>query len=135
MLDRPFTHLVTKDTSNESQLVKEGCPLPTRQQAYYETYQAYNLTIAANSPFTDAGNLVDLETDLGRKANTVLIIADVDVQMKFNSLTSDTFVLDVSVAGKSIAIGPGELLISKIYFASQIPSGSASEVKVQILAY
>lgn len=132
-LVRPVTNLATLDNNNELQNVTEGTPLPIRQFPYYETYKAYEVTVAANSWY--AANETDFLTDLGRAANCVILVTDADVQFKINSTDNDRFVWDISSAGKVMTIGPGELKINKIYFASQLPSGSAPVANIQILAY
>jgi len=133
MLQRPITHLAVPDNSQNSQTVSENTPLPVRQFPYYATYKAYDINVAGDSGFS--ANETDFLTDLGRPATCLILVADADVQFRLNSVTNDTFIWDNSVAGKVLSIGPGELKINKIYFASQIPSGSAPNVNIQILAY
>lgn len=138
---RPQTFLAFRKSSSKDtdyRNVDEDNPLPVHLKAPNEvtgpnTYKTYNMTVAANSWYP--ANHAALSTDLARSPSAVLIVADADVQIKFNDTGNDAFIWDISEAGKVLEFSNGEFIINDLYFASQIPSGAAPEVKIQILAY
>jgi len=103
-------------------------------------YKVYQKTIVGNAPMTDANNVIDIGADLKTlygysvrvPANAGHIYANADVQIKFNSLDNDQFNLDISEYGKIYTLNRGDLLIDKLYLGSNIPSGSAPTVTVQV---
>lgn len=111
----------------------------TASPAKYKTYQK---TIASNSNYGMPNNVIDIGADLKAlfghpaevPANAVIIYANNDIQIKFNSVDNDEFQLDVSEYGKVWTLDRGDLAIFKIYFQNTIPSGSAPAVTIQVFA-
>ena len=104
-------------------------------------YKTYRKTISGNTPFTTANNLIDVGADLkALYGNNILVPASAgfiyasgDIQIKFNSLTNDEFHFDISEFGKVYTINRGDLMIYKIYFGNNIPTGTATDVTIQVL--
>lgn len=138
---RPQTFLAFRKSSSKDtdyRNVDEDNPLPVHLKAPNEvvgpiTYKTYNMTVAGNSWYP--ANHAALSTDLSRSPSAVLIVADNDVQIKFNDTDNNAFVWDVSEAGKVLEFSNGEFIINDLYFAAQLPSGTAADVHIQILAY
>lgn len=111
----------------------------TAAPAKYKTYQK---TIASNSNYGMANNVIDIGADLKAlfghpaevPASSVNIYASADIQIKFNSTDNDEFQLDVSEYGKVWIMNRGDLAVYKIYFQNTIPSGSAPAVTIQVFA-
>lgn len=103
-------------------------------------YKVYNRTITGNTPFTDANNLInigaDLKTAYGKTldvpATAGFIYSSADIQIKFNDLTNDQLNFDISEWGKIYTINRGDLLVYKIYFGTNIPTGSAGDATIQV---
>lgn len=103
-------------------------------------YKVYNKTIVGNVPMTDPNNVINVGADLKTlyggsaevPANAGFIYANADYQLRFNSLDNDQVSFDVSEQGKVYVINRGDLLIYKLYLGSNVPTGSATAVTVQI---
>jgi hypothetical protein len=103
-------------------------------------YKVYNMTISGDTGFDNPANQIDVGADLKAlygtstdvPANAGFIYSDNDVQIRFNSESNDSFTFDVSEFGNVYTINRGDLLIYSIYFANQIPSGSATEATIQV---
>lgn len=104
-------------------------------------YKVYRKTIAGNTPYTTANNLINVGADLKAlygnnidvPASAGFIYATGDIQIKFNSIDNDEFQFDISEFGKVYTINRGDLLIYKIYFGNNIPTGTATDVTIQVL--
>lgn len=106
-----------------------------------KNYKSWRLTIPGNAGWGAVGTWIDIGdalkvkygTDYDKPAQTLLIIASDDFQFRLNGLTEDIVVVPIADAGKVLCFLLEDLEIYKIYFASQIPSGSATDVDITLL--
>lgn len=105
-----------------------------------QKYKVYQKTIASNSNYGMANNVIDIGADLKSAyghpaqvpASALTIYASADIQIKFNDIANDEYQMDVSEYGKVWVLNRGDLMVYKIYFQNTIPSGSAPAVTVQV---
>ena len=103
-------------------------------------YKAYNITVQGDHAWgTYELNIgADLRAKYGTyydiPAKTLMIVANDDYQLKLNALTEDIIVISVADAGKVLTFMKEDIEIFKVYFASLIPSGSAADVTLTVIA-
>lgn len=65
-------------------------------------------------------------------ATTGFLYSTGDVQFKINSTDNDAIIWDISAWGAEFSIDRLDIAIYDIYFANQLPSGSATDARVDI---
>jgi len=102
-----------------------------------KVYKVWDFDIVGNATFqlVNVGAFLRAEygVDYDVPARVVMIVADADYQFKINDLTNDTIPVRVTDMGKVFTFASDDLEIYKLYFASQIPSGSAPDTHITLI--